>query len=256
MPIEVGYATAVFERRPGDLYESVGAIIAGTAPQSTRFAAILGAEDNRWIITLAGCLRDYPPTDFTKWKEFSRTLPTLDVVELVKDREPIGQIVSYRFPANRHCHYEKLEDFPDGYLVTGDAVCSFNPIYGQGMSVALSEARALDNCLAAGGGDLAKRFYREVTRIVASPWAIATGEDYRYPQVEGRRPPGFGIVSRYMARAHRAASKDPVVLRRFFEVATLLAPPPAMLAPEIAWRVFLAGGEVAETSPTHKVALA
>jgi len=256
VPIEVGYATAVFERRPGDLYESVGAIIAGTAPQSTRFAAILGAEDNRWIITLAGCLRDYPPTDFTKWKEFSRTLPTLDVVELVKDREPIGQIVSYRFPANRHCHYEKLEDFPDGYLVTGDAVCSFNPIYGQGMSVALSEARALDNCLAAGGGDLAKRFYREVTRIVASPWAIATGEDYRYPQVEGRRPPGFGIVSRYMARAHRAASKDPVVLRRFFEVATLLAPPPAMLAPEIAWRVFLAGGEVAETSPTHKVALA
>src|SRR5262249_60650815 len=79
VPIDVGYATAVFERRPDDLYGSIGAIIAGTAPQSTRFAAILGAEGNRWIITLVGCLRDYPPTEFTAWKEFARALPTPDV---------------------------------------------------------------------------------------------------------------------------------------------------------------------------------
>ena len=255
VPIEVGYATRVFERRPGDLYGGMGAIIAGTAPQSTRFAAVLGAEGNRWTITLAGCLRDYPPTDFAGWKEFARTLPTPDVVDLVKDRTPMGPIASYRFPANRHCHYEKLKDFPDGYLVTGDAVCSFNPIYGQGMSVALSEARALDSCLAAGDGDLAKRFFREVTRIVANPWAIATGEDYRYPKVEGRRPPGFKFVSRYMERAHRAATKDAVVLRRFFEVASLLAPPPAMMAPAIAWRVLLGGGSVREARPLRKMEL-
>jgi 2-polyprenyl-6-methoxyphenol hydroxylase-like FAD-dependent oxidoreductase len=252
--IDVGYATGVFERRSGDLYGSCGAIVAGTAPQSTRYAAILGAEGNRWVITLVGCLRDFPPTDVAAWKEFARTLPISDVAGLVKDREPIGPIVSYRFPANRHCHYESLEDFPAGYLVAGDAICSFNPIYGQGMSVALSEARALDRCLAAGDGDLAKRFFREVARIVASPWAIATGEDYRYPQVEGRRPPGYGLVSRYMERAHRAATRDPVVLRRFFEVASLLAPPPAMMAPGIAWRVLLGGRAVGETSPAHKVA--
>ena len=164
-----------------------------------------------------------------------------------------GRSSSYRFPANRRCHYEELADFPDGYLVTGDALCSFNPLYGQGMSVALSEAHALDRCLAAGDGDLAKRFFREAARIVESPWAIATGEDYRYPQVEGRRPPGFGIVSRYMARAHRVATKDPVVLKRFFRVASLLAPPPAMMAPAIAWRVFLGGGDARETSPARKV---
>ena len=253
VPIEVGYATGVFERRPGDLYGSLGAVIAGTAPQSTRFVAILGAEGNRWIITLAGCLRDYPPTDFSGWKEFARTLPTPDALDLVKDREPIGPIVGYRFPANRHCHYERLADFPDGYLVMGDAVCSFNPIYGQGMSVALSEARVLDRCLADGDGHLAKRFFREIAQIIASPWAIATGEDYRYPQVEGRRPPGFAVVSRYMARAHRVATSDPVVLRRFFQVASLLASPPAMMAPKIAWRVILGGGGARETSPARKV---
>jgi 2-polyprenyl-6-methoxyphenol hydroxylase-like FAD-dependent oxidoreductase len=254
VPIEVGYATAVYERRPGDLYGSIGAVIAGTAPQATRFAALLGAEGNRWIVTLAGCLRDYPPTDLAGWTEFAASLPTRDVADLVRDREPLGPIASYRFPANRHCHYEKLAAFPEGYLVIGDAVCSFNPIYGQGMSVALSEARALDDCLAKGDDDLARRFFAKVTGIVASPWAIATGEDYRYPQVEGRRPPGFGLVSRYMERAHRAATRDPVVLRRFFEVASLLAPPPAMMAPAIAWRVLVGGGRIGPTSPARKVA--
>lgn len=253
VPIDVGYATATFERRPGDLHGSMGAVIAGTAPQSTRFAAILGAEDDRWIVTLAGCLRDYPPTDVAAWKEFARTMPTTDLIDMIGDREPKGPIVSYRFPANRQRHYEKLASFPDGYLVIGDAVCSFNPLYGQGMSVALSEARALDDCLAKGDDGLAKRFFRETTRIVASPWAIATGEDYRYPQVEGRRPPGFGFVSGYMERAHRVATRDPVVLRRFFEVASLLAPPPAMMSPAIAWRVLFGGRGAAHTSPARKV---
>jgi len=264
VPIELGYATATFERRPGDLFGAIGAVIAGTAPQSTRYAATLGAEGNRWIVTLAGCLRDYPPTDLAGWRDFAKSLPTPDLYNMVSDREPLGPpdnpIASYRFPANRHVHYERLKEFPPGYLVMGDAVCSFNPIYGQGMSVALAEARALDQCLAAGDARLASRFFREVTRIVAGPWAIATGEDYRYPAVEGRRPPGFAVISRYMARAHRAATRDPVVLRRFFEVASLLAPPPALMTPTIAWRVLLGGvggkGAPSTASPVRKVAVA
>jgi 2-polyprenyl-6-methoxyphenol hydroxylase-like FAD-dependent oxidoreductase len=256
--VDVGYATAVFERRPGDLYGSTGAIVAGTAPHSTRLAAVLGAEGDRWTITLGGCLGDHPPTDVAGWKEFAASLPASEIADLVRERQPLGPIASYRFAANRHRHYEKLGGFPAGYLVTGDAVCSFNPVYGQGMSVALSEARALDDCLAQandnGDSDLAKRFFAETARIVASPWAIATGEDYRYPQVEGRRPPGYGLVSRYMERAHRAARRDPVVLKRFFEVAALLAPPPAMMAPAIAWRVLVGGRGTGQASPAQKVA--
>jgi hypothetical protein len=92
----------------------MGAIIAGTAPQSTRFTAITAVEGNRWIITLVGCLRDFPPADFAAWKEFARALPTRDVLDLIKDREPIGPLVTYRFPANRHNHYERLNRFPAG----------------------------------------------------------------------------------------------------------------------------------------------
>lgn len=247
--VDVGYATAVFDRKPGDLYGAMGAIIAGTVPQATRFAAILAAEGDRWIVTLAGALGDYPPTDFDAWKKYAQDLPTRDLLEMVESRQPHGDILSYRFPANRQRHFEQMRAWPSGFLVLGDAVCSFNPVFGQGMSVALTEARALDECLAAGDDELAKRFFARVKKIVASPWLIATGEDFRYPQVQGKRPPGFKLVSKYMERTHQAATRDPVVLRKFFEVANLLAPPTSVMRPSIAWRVALGGRGKAQSSP-------
>ena len=250
--IDVGYATAIFRRRPGDLFGSMGAIIAGTAPASKRYAAVLGAEGLRWVITMVGALRDYPPTDVVGWKEFARTLPTPDVFRMVEDREPLVPIVSYRFPANRRRRYSRLARFPAGFLVTGDAVCSFNPLYGQGMSVALCQARALDTVLAEGDESLATRFFAKVDALIEGPWAIATGEDLRYPDVEGPRSAGFRIISRYLERAHHVASRDPVVLRRFFEVGNLLAPPTALLAPAMALRILLGGRGTEQESPAVK----
>lgn len=250
--VDIGYATGNFERRPGDLYGAMGAIIAGKPPQSRRAAGLFGVEGNRWVVTLGCWLRDYPPTDLTGFREFARSLPTPEVYDLVKDREPMGELVQYRFPANRRRHFEKLSRFPEGYLVLGDAVCSFNPIYGQGMAVSCSEAKALDECLAAGDADLARRFFSRASALVDNPWAIATGEDLRFPEVEGERPPGAAFINRYMERAHQAATKDVVVLRKFFEVVNLLAPPTAMLAPNIALRVMLGGFGKAQASPTDK----
>lgn len=130
-----------------------------------------------------------------------------------------------------------MKRFPERYVVVGDAICSFNPIYGQGMSVAAMEADALDATLGEGVDALARRFYARTRKIVDIPWAIATGEDLRFPQVEGTRPPGFHQVNRYLERVHAVASADPVVCRRFFDVLNLLAPPTAVLSPGIAWRV-------------------
>jgi 2-polyprenyl-6-methoxyphenol hydroxylase-like FAD-dependent oxidoreductase len=234
----------------------MGAIIAGTPPSSTRYAALIATEQARWIITLVGTVRDYPPTELEPWRAFARDLPIPGVYELVKDREPIAPVVAYRFPANRRLGFEKLARFPEGFLVIGDAVCSFNPVFGQGMSVAMSEAKALDNCLTGGSTQLARRFFARTKTITDSPWAIATGEDLRYPQVEGRRPPGFKLIGRYMERAHRAASKDPKVLRRFFEVASLLVPPTAIMSPDIAWRVLVGGLGRSQPSPASKAGVA
>jgi 2-polyprenyl-6-methoxyphenol hydroxylase-like FAD-dependent oxidoreductase len=251
--VDLGYATATFERRPGDLYGSVGAAIIGTPPEATRHGFVLGAERQRWVITLCGVLRDHPPTDLAEWRAFARSLATPDVDALVKDREPLTPIVSYRFASTQRRLYSRLPRFPAGFLVVGDAVCSFNPAYGQGMSVALCQAKALDECLAEGDEKLAARFWSRVDALTEAPWAITTGEDLRYPAVVGKRPPGFGVINRYMERAHHAATRDPVVLRRFFDVANLLAPPTAMLSPAIAWRVLLGGRGVSQESPAQKL---
>jgi 2-polyprenyl-6-methoxyphenol hydroxylase-like FAD-dependent oxidoreductase len=250
--IDVGYATGLFARRPGDLYGTSGAIIAGTPPRSTRYAATMEIEGNRWIITLAGCLSDYPPTELAAWKDYMRGLPTTDLFEMVKDREPLAPIASHRFPANRRRHFDKLGRFPSGYLVSGDAICSFNPIYGQGMSVALCEARALDECLAQGTTNLARRFFARANTVVDTAWAIVTGEDLRYPQVLGRRPAGFELLGRYMDRVQHAAAVDPVVLKCFFSVASLVEPPSALLAPRIVLRVLRAGLQNKAAVPIQK----
>lgn len=238
---DIGYSTGLFERRPGEFRSPVGGIIMGAPPKERRGGALFAVEGNRWILTLIGALGDHPPTDLAGFREFARTLPVPDFFDLIRDREPTSPLSSYKFPANRRRHFERLPRFPKGFLPLGDAICSFNPIYGQGMSVALGEAKALDECLATGTGDLARRFFSRATILIDNPWTIATGEDLRFPEVDGPRPPGFSFVSRYMERAHHAATRDAVVLKRFFEVASLVRPPTSMLSPEIALRVALGG---------------
>lgn len=115
---------------------------------------------------------------------------------LVADREPLSPLRAYKFPASRRLRFDKLARFPDGLLVLGDAMCSFNPVFGQGMSVAIWQAKALDECLAEGRRDLARRYFARAAAVIESPWAIAVGEDMRYPEVEGPRPPGFMIRRR------------------------------------------------------------
>lgn len=235
----MGHATRVFERRPGELFNSTGAVVAGTPPAETRYAAILAAEGSRWVVTLIGMLGDYPPVEEKAWTSFAASLPVPVVHDLVVSARPLTEIVSYRFVANQRRLYERMKRFPEGYLVTGDALCSFNPLYGQGMSVAATEAKVLDECLATGMADLAKRFYARARKTVDIPWLIATGEDLRYPQVEGPRPPGSWLVNRYLDRVHAAASDDATVCRKFFDVLNLLAPPSSLMSPPLAWRVLV-----------------
>jgi 2-polyprenyl-6-methoxyphenol hydroxylase-like FAD-dependent oxidoreductase len=239
LKVNVGYATRIFERRPGDLFNSTGAAISGTPPASTRGAAVLAAEGNRWVVTLVGAMSDYPPTSEAEWTRFAASLPTPAVHELVNSARPLSEIWSYRFPANQRRFYERMKHFPSGYLVIGDALCSFNPIYGQGMSVAALEAKALGDCLAAGPEKLWPRFYTLARRIVDIAWRIATAEDLRFPQVAGRRSAAFHAMSRYMERLHAIASEDPVVCRKFFDVLNLLAPPSSLMSLPVALRVLL-----------------
>ena len=147
--------------------------------------------------------------------------------------------MSARFPASVRRRYEQLDRFPEGYLVFGDAISSFNPIYGQGMSVAALEAVQLSETLAAGSHDLAKRFFRRASKVVDIPWAIAAGNDLRMKETVGPRNAGVKFVNWYLSKLHKAARHDPVPALAFHRVGNLLAPPPTVMHPRVMWRVLI-----------------
>jgi hypothetical protein len=118
---------------------------------------------------------------------YAGSLPTSDIYDIVTHAEPLSDFVRYRYPANLRLRYERLTRFPAGYLVFGDALCSFNPVYGQGMTVAAQEAALLRECLDAGDADLARRVFAAASTAIDTPWDIAVGNDLRHPQVAGPR---------------------------------------------------------------------
>ncbi|MBV8811913.1 MAG: hypothetical protein JO033_24855 [Acidobacteriaceae bacterium] len=131
-----------------------------------------------------------------------------------------------------------MKRFPQGYLVTGDALSSFNPIYGQGMTVAALEAVALKGCLAEGTTDLARRFFARASKIVDIPWSMAVGNDLRMPETTGPRSAAVRMINAYIGKLHKAAHHDPAVAFAFHQVGNLLRPPSHILHPRVAARVF------------------
>jgi len=144
------------------------------------------------MLTLAGILDDHPPTDPDGFLAFARSLRFPDIYQAVRVAEPLDDPVGFRFPASVRHRYERLPRFPDGFLVTGDAVCSFNPIYGQGMTVAALEALTLRRHLERGIEPRPRRWFRDLARVVDVPWDMSAGGDLAFPGVQGRRTPRSG----------------------------------------------------------------
>lgn len=237
--VGLGYVSRVYRRRPSDLNGDT-AVICPSAPPARRGGVALMMEGDRWIVTLFGMLGDHPPMDEAGFIAFAKTLPGPDIHELITHAEPLSDCIAFKFPQSTRRHYEKLDRFPEGYLVFGDAVCSFNPIYGQGMSSAALQAAALQRCLTAGTAGLATRFFKAASHVVDGPWTMAVGGDLRYADVEGPRNAMVTFINWYIGKLHLAAAADADVARAFHRVANLLEPPPSILKPAIAWRILRA----------------
>jgi 2-polyprenyl-6-methoxyphenol hydroxylase-like FAD-dependent oxidoreductase len=237
--VGIGYTTRTFKRLPTDLGGDLGMILAPTPPREKRVGFILAMEGNRWIVSLGGWLGNHCPIDSPGFLEFARSFARPDIYEVISRAEPLTEAVTYSFPSNLRRRYERVTRFPNNYLVMGDAACSFNPLYGQGISVATLEALALRECLdkAPSCDDVWRVFFKELGKIVDAPWMIAAGSDFAFDGVTGTRPAGTDIVNWYLARVHKAASVDRVVCQAFFEVANLLAPAPSLFRPHVVARV-------------------
>ena len=238
--IGLGYATRTY-RLPPDALGGDLAVLQAATPGHPRAGALQVLEADRWMLTLAGILGDHPPTDPDGFLAFARSLRFPDIHEAVRDAEPLDDPVAFRFPASVRHRYERLDRFPDGLLVLGDAVASFNPIYGQGMSVAALEALTLRRHLERGVEPQPRRWFRDLARIIDVPWDMAAGGDLVFPGVPGRRTPKVRLVNAYLARLHAAAAHDAHLAGAFLRVAGLVAPPQTLLRPGVVLRVLRNG---------------
>jgi 2-polyprenyl-6-methoxyphenol hydroxylase-like FAD-dependent oxidoreductase len=233
--IGLSYSTAVFRLRPGALGSDVLVMTAPT-PRNLHAGWLAAVEGGRHIVTLSGLCGERPPTDPSGFRAFAQTLVTPDISAAVEDAVLLESPVPFHFPASVRHRYERLRRFPGGLLVLGDAVCSFNPIYGQGMTVAATQAIVLRRLLAAGAPG-PREYFRQIAPAIEAPWQIAVGGDLAFPQVPGHRSPRVRLLNAYLPRLHAAATHDPTLGEAFVRVLGLVDPPQSLLRPAVVRRV-------------------
>lgn len=238
MPIT--YASRMFRIPPG-AHDWRGMLVYPRVPEQTRGAALYFQEGDRWIATLGSYIGEEPPRSDAAFLEFARGLPSPEIEALIREAEPLSPIQAFRYPGAERRHYERLAHFPTGLAVMGDAVCSFNPVFGQGMTAAALQAEHLARCLDAHGVDaLARPFARGVARICDTPWFLSTTLDLRYPHAVGRRSPIQPAVNWYLDRFFLAMADDFSLFRDFMRVLHQLAPPSTLARPRALGRVLAA----------------
>ncbi len=241
--VEVGvtYVTRRYRREAGQLEDKLG-VLSNAMPGCPRYGVVAPQEGGRFAVTMAGILGEEPPVDEAGFVRYATSLAAPQVGELVRHAQPLDEPMLMRFPASVRRRYERLPRFPDGHLVFADALCSLNPVYGQGITVAAVQALLLRRLLARGGRHrLARRFFRRAARVIDAPWSIAVGTDLRFPGVTGRRTRKVRFVNAYLSRLHAAAAHDVALGAAFLRVINLIDPPARLLGPGVMLRVLLNG---------------
>ncbi len=244
----LGYASRIY--RPPVSFNPgwKAAYIQQAPPASTRGGVIFPLEGGRWLVTLAGGGRDYPPTDDDGFLAFARGMRHPLLYDAIRQAEPLSSIAGTRATQNRLRHYEQLGRRPERFVAVGDAVCAFNPVYAQGMTIAALGAQALGQSLNRPGAEragldgLATHFQRRLARVNRTPWMLATSEDLRYGDAEGGRA-GYRtrLMHWYMDQVIQLTTEREDVRRRLIGVFNMLAAPSALFHPTVATRVLWRG---------------
>jgi 2-polyprenyl-6-methoxyphenol hydroxylase-like FAD-dependent oxidoreductase len=246
--LEIGYSTMIVRFAPHDLPQWKIVLTETNPPHSALKGVFVPLEDDRWYITIA----DHAAVPrLQSWGDFISTVSNLKMQTLsqvLSHAQPIDTIRHFGFSANRWHHFEQIR-LPRGVLPLGDALCRFNPSYGQGMASAAMQARLLraalkSTALAADPIAAAQAaFMGDVQSVIQQPWNMSTGVDLAFPEARGERPENFEENRRFQAKLIRAAVADPVVHRAMIEVGQLLQPLAILREPRIRDRIEAASAE-------------
>jgi 2-polyprenyl-6-methoxyphenol hydroxylase-like FAD-dependent oxidoreductase len=241
--IDIGYATSIFSIPDDAPTDWKGVMTFGQAPQNSRGGLMLPLEGNRWMVTVGGRHGDVPPGDEEGFLTYAKALRTPTIYNAISHSKRLDGVARYGFPESIRRHFERLDAFPRGLLPLGDAICRFNPVYGQGMSVAALEACLLKTLLERLGEDgdpiagLASTFFAEMQTLIETPWSVAL-LDFAFPETRGQRPTDFEATFKFGIALTRLAAEDPAVHKLTLEVQHLLKPRSAYRDPALMQRVF------------------
>jgi 2-polyprenyl-6-methoxyphenol hydroxylase-like FAD-dependent oxidoreductase len=228
-----------------------GGVLIAPWPELRRGGVAFATDGDRWAVTLTGIGEEAPPTDADAYLRFAKSLASNEIYDLVSRAESITAPLRTRLPVGVRRRYERLTRLPEGFLALADAICSFTPTYGQGMTVATTEAVSLRECLAEGRQRLPRRFFARAERLIDVPWDSAVGADLRYPEVEGPGSAKVRLVNGYVARVHQAAERHAKPAYAFPGVANVMAPSTKFFSPGVVSRVLRTGRR--RPSPARKL---
>jgi 2-polyprenyl-6-methoxyphenol hydroxylase-like FAD-dependent oxidoreductase len=233
--VRVGYAGLTLHVAPGTLRENI--TVAAPQPSYPVGFAMFACENDTYALGVQTVAGQDPPADRATLLAHLAEIAPPHVLDAARRADPLTDIIHYRFPANRWRRYDKMRRAPDGLIVIGDAMCSFNPLYGQGMSVAAIEAVILRDCLQQGDQNLARRFFRASAKEIRVAWQAAISSDLTLPQILGPRPLSVRITNAYTDRVLAAAETDPVVAQQFLRLISMVDPPSRLVRPSTMLRV-------------------
>jgi 2-polyprenyl-6-methoxyphenol hydroxylase-like FAD-dependent oxidoreductase len=225
--VNTHYASALFEHPPiWNGYKIVFTV--PNAPEQALAGLMLPAESNSAQVALAGRGKNIPPTDGNEFLRYARQLPTRTIYNAIKNAKRLTEIASFCFPESRWRHFARVPDLPRGLLPIGDAICRFNPVYGQGMTVAVQEAKLLFDLLHASDGDpfatLAPTFLTRAETLIGDPWAMSAIPDFIYPETTGERPPDLEDRLNFQRALGRLAVRDAEIYELLIEIRHVLKP--------------------------------
>lgn len=222
-------------RMPADRLEPL--IMVGALPDRPTGLFLARYEDDQWIFTAIGMLGEEPPGDLPGMIRFVRDFAPAHLVSALTAAEPVGEVARHRMPSSQWRRYDRMSRFPDGLLVCGDGICSFNPVYGQGMTIAALDALAIRDCLRRGTRHLSERYFRAAAKSIGVAWSMAAGSDLTFPGVVGPRPLSARLTNRYIDWLLAACESDVVVAEQFARVNHFLDHPLRLMAPTVMARV-------------------
>lgn len=232
-----GYATRIYEPPPEFKEDWKILLLMNRPPYQPRAGIIQPIEGGRWLVTIAGVMHDYPPTDEEGFLQFAKSLSSPLLYKTIEHAKPLSRIWGYRKTENRLREYDRLPRMPKGFVALGDSVCGTNPVYGLGMTLTCLEVEALDTALQAGDGGRALdplKFQKAVAKLTAGPWALCTGEDLRWPATKGGAITAqVKFMHWYLEHVFQLIPVNPEVYRRFQEVNHMLKGPEALFHPKV-----------------------